>query len=53
MEDFIVEVSQGKWASGLAKSDVQYVLKHMLLYIRIVLKSYTRIFLGRAPYLRC
>ena len=53
MEKFIVEVSEGKWASGLAKSDAQYVLEQMLMYIRIGLKSYTRIILGRAPNLRC
>ena len=34
MEKFIVEVSEGKWASGVAKSDAQYVLEQMLMYIR-------------------
>ena len=50
MEEFIVEVSEGKWASGLAKSDVQYVLEQMLMYIRIGLKSYTRVILGRMTF---
>ena len=34
MEKFIDGVSEGKWASGLAKSDAQFVLEQMLMYIR-------------------
>ena len=35
MEKFIVGVSEGKWASGLAKSDAQYVIEQMLVYMHL------------------
>ena len=40
METFIVGVAEGVWASGLAKSDAQYVLRHMLVYMHLAYSEY-------------